>query len=220
MSLAQNSSPHVLSCACFSRASPLLCLLQWNVLSRVCLTLSSMSTSAKHSFTCLPQQNSIQLAFQRVLKFPLNSACFLIETRTTGPGMAPPTMGCALYYQSLIKKWLTGLPTAQSYGGIFLIVVPSSQMILSCIVNIKLRSTTCMSFACKYICITMYPQTSEQGVKSSGSSMWLLGTEPSSLQEQQALLITEPSLQPHEYNFLKNQIEWDVDMLISIIVAL
>jgi hypothetical protein len=32
------------------------------------------------------------------------SACFLIEPRTTCPGMAPPTMGWALPHQSLIKK--------------------------------------------------------------------------------------------------------------------
>jgi len=32
------------------------------------------------------------------------SACFLIQPRTTSPGMAPPTMGGALSYQSLIKK--------------------------------------------------------------------------------------------------------------------
>ena len=31
-----------------------------------------MATSAKHSFTCLPQQNTIQLTFQRTLKFPLH----------------------------------------------------------------------------------------------------------------------------------------------------
>ena len=32
------------------------------------------------------------------------SACFLIEPRTTRPGMAPPTMGRALPHQSLIKE--------------------------------------------------------------------------------------------------------------------
>jgi hypothetical protein len=34
------------------------------------------------------------------------SACFLIEPRTTGPRMVPPTMGWALPYQSLLKKML------------------------------------------------------------------------------------------------------------------
>jgi hypothetical protein len=32
------------------------------------------------------------------------SACFLIEPRTTSPGLAPPTMGWALPHQSIIKK--------------------------------------------------------------------------------------------------------------------
>ena len=32
------------------------------------------------------------------------SACCVIERRTTSPGMAPPTMGWALPYQSLIKE--------------------------------------------------------------------------------------------------------------------
>ena len=58
--LAKNPSSHVLSRACFSRTSSLLCLLQWNVPSRVCLSLSPVSTSGKHSFMCLPQQNTIQ----------------------------------------------------------------------------------------------------------------------------------------------------------------
>jgi hypothetical protein len=34
------------------------------------------------------------------------SACFLIEPRTTSPGMAPPTMGSALPHRSLLKKML------------------------------------------------------------------------------------------------------------------
>ena len=45
VSLAKNPSSHVLSRACFSRTSSLLCLLQWNVPSRVCLSLSPVSTS-------------------------------------------------------------------------------------------------------------------------------------------------------------------------------
>lgn len=32
------------------------------------------------------------------------SACFLIELRTTNPGVASATMGWALHHQSLIKK--------------------------------------------------------------------------------------------------------------------
>jgi hypothetical protein len=35
------------------------------------------------------------------------SACFLIEPRTTSPGMAPPTMGWALPHQTLIMKMPT-----------------------------------------------------------------------------------------------------------------
>ena len=45
-------------------------------------------------------------------------------------------MGWALLHQLLIKKSLT-LPTAWSYGGIFSVEAPSSQMILTCVVEIK-----------------------------------------------------------------------------------
>ena len=72
VSLVKNPSSHVLSCACFSRTSFHLCLLQLNIPPWVCPSFSSVSTSGKHSFTCLPQQNSIQLTFQRTLKFPLH----------------------------------------------------------------------------------------------------------------------------------------------------
>jgi hypothetical protein len=58
VSLAKTRSSHVLSCACFSRTSSLLCLLQPNVPSPV-------STSGKHFFTRLPQQNTIRPTFQR-----------------------------------------------------------------------------------------------------------------------------------------------------------
>ena len=57
--LAKNPSSHVPSCACFSRTRFCLCLLQLKVPSRVCLSLLPMSTLGKHSFTCLPQQNTI-----------------------------------------------------------------------------------------------------------------------------------------------------------------
>ena len=61
------------SCPYFSRISSLLCLLQLNIPSWVCLSLSPVSTSGKHSFTCLPQQNTIQHNWlQRTLKFPLH----------------------------------------------------------------------------------------------------------------------------------------------------
>ena len=45
VSLTKNPSSHVLSQACFSRTSFLLCLLQSSVPSRVCLSLSPVSTS-------------------------------------------------------------------------------------------------------------------------------------------------------------------------------
>ena len=63
VSLAKNPSSRVLSCACFSRTSSLLCLLQWNVPSWVCLSLSPVSTSGQQSFlhnTPVPQHNWLQ----------------------------------------------------------------------------------------------------------------------------------------------------------------
>jgi hypothetical protein len=66
---------------------------------------------------------------------------FLIEPRTRCPGMAPITMGWALPHQSLIEEMPTGLPAAWSYGGIFFIEVPSSQMTLAC-VKLTKRTTT------------------------------------------------------------------------------
>ena len=60
MFLAENPSLCVLSRACFSRTSFLLCLLQLNIPSWVWLSFLPVSTSGKHSFMCLPQQNSIQ----------------------------------------------------------------------------------------------------------------------------------------------------------------
>jgi hypothetical protein len=58
--LTKNPSSRVLSCACFSRACFHLCLLQLNDPSRICLSLSSVSIPEKHSFTCLPHQNTYQ----------------------------------------------------------------------------------------------------------------------------------------------------------------
>jgi hypothetical protein len=69
-SLSKNPSSRVLSHACFTKTLFLMCLLQLNVPSQVCLSLSPVSTSAKHSLTCLSQQNTIQLTSQRMLKFP------------------------------------------------------------------------------------------------------------------------------------------------------
>ena len=59
------------------------------------------------------------------------SACFLTEPRTISPGMVSLGMDWTFPYQSLIKKVFSRLPTAQSYGGIFSFVVPSSQMALA-----------------------------------------------------------------------------------------
>jgi hypothetical protein len=52
------------------------------------------------------------------------SACFLIELRTTSPGMAPPTLGWALPHQSL-RKGLRDLPTLHLTEAFFSIEVPS-----------------------------------------------------------------------------------------------
>ena len=60
VSSARSPSLCVLSCACFSSTDSLLCLLQLNIPSRICLSLSPVSTSEKHSFMCLPQKNTIQ----------------------------------------------------------------------------------------------------------------------------------------------------------------
>jgi hypothetical protein len=59
VSLAKNPSSHVLSRACFSRTSFHLCLLQPNIPSWVCLSLSAVSASGKHSLIYSPQQNTI-----------------------------------------------------------------------------------------------------------------------------------------------------------------
>ena len=56
---------------------------------------------------------------------------FFIEPRITSPGVAPPTKSWALSHQSLIKKMPCGLPTAQSYEGIFSIEGFSLLMILA-----------------------------------------------------------------------------------------
>ena len=68
-----NSKESVIMChrVCFSRTSSLLCLLQPNIPSWVCLSLSPMSTSGKHTFVCLPQQNPIEHNW--LSREPLNS---------------------------------------------------------------------------------------------------------------------------------------------------
>jgi hypothetical protein len=63
------------------------------------------------------KQKPIQRPWRRMLTglLPIAwSACFLIEPRTTSPGMAPPTMGWALPHQSVIKK----MPSSLAYNPI------------------------------------------------------------------------------------------------------
>ena len=61
------------------------------------------------------------------------SACFLIEPRNTSPGvMALPRMDWISINHQL-RKYPTGLCTAQSHRGIFSIEVPSSLMTLPCV---------------------------------------------------------------------------------------
>ena len=73
--------------------------------------------------------------------FPMAcSDCFLTEPRNTSLGIAPPTMGCALYHQ--LRNCLTGVLTARTYGGIFSAEVPSFAVILACVRLTKSASTT------------------------------------------------------------------------------
>jgi hypothetical protein len=62
------------------------------------------------------------------LLFTAFSHCFLIEARTTSPGMAPPVIVLALSHQSLTKKIPYRLAKMGSYGNMSSIEVPSSQM--------------------------------------------------------------------------------------------
>jgi len=61
------------------------------------------------------------------------AVCFLIALRTTSPGMAPSTMGCAFPHQSLIKTMLYRLVYSQSCGGVFSVEAPSSLLTLACL---------------------------------------------------------------------------------------
>jgi hypothetical protein len=74
MLLSKNPSSLGLSRACFSRISSLLCLLQQkHSFTSWPLSFTPVSTLTKHSFTCLPQQNTIQHNWlsKEALKFPL-----------------------------------------------------------------------------------------------------------------------------------------------------
>lgn len=64
------------------------------------------------------------------------SACFLTESRTISPRLAPPTKGRAppgpaLPHQSFIKKMLYSLPAARSYGSVFSVEASFSQMTIA-----------------------------------------------------------------------------------------
>lgn len=56
------------------------------------------------------------------------SACFLLELRTTCPGVEPPTVSWALPYQLLIEKMLHRLAYCRILWRCFLCYILSSQM--------------------------------------------------------------------------------------------
>jgi hypothetical protein len=91
MLLAKNPSSRVLSCACFSRTF----FLQPNISSRACLSLSPVCASAKCSFMCLPQQNTIQPTFQNTLKFPLHTHTSFMYTHRHTNTHLPHVQACA-----------------------------------------------------------------------------------------------------------------------------
>jgi hypothetical protein len=124
MSLAKNPSSHVLSHACFIRTCYLLCLLQQNVSSQVCLGLLPVSTSGKCSFTCLPQQNT--MTFQRTLKFPLQHSlvfkglliCICVWERTCLPLVATRIYQITWSYR---KFWASQRKHIISIGDIYIL---------------------------------------------------------------------------------------------------
>ena len=61
------------------------------------------------------------------------------RTQDHQPRMVPPTMGWAPPHQTLIRKMLSGLPSTQYNGGIFLTEIPYDFSLYQ--VNIKLSST-------------------------------------------------------------------------------
>ena len=60
------------------------------------------------------------------------SACFLIESSTSSPEMAPPTKGWVLLHQSLIKNMTCRFVYSLTYRGILSVGVPSFQMSVAC----------------------------------------------------------------------------------------
>ena len=73
VSLAETLPSCVLSRPCFIRTSSLLCLLQRNIPSGVCLSLLPVSTSVKHSFKCFcPSKTLTNRLSKEPLSFPLH----------------------------------------------------------------------------------------------------------------------------------------------------
>lgn len=62
--------------------------------------------------------------------FILFSPFFLIPSNTTYTGMVSPTLSCTVPQKSLIKKCSIEFHTGQFYGGLFLIMIPYSQICL------------------------------------------------------------------------------------------
>jgi hypothetical protein len=78
ISLAKNPSSRVLSCAWFSRISYHLCLLQWNIPSRVCFSKQSFHVYLPQENTpscvCPNKTPSGTIIFQRTLMFLLHTS--------------------------------------------------------------------------------------------------------------------------------------------------
>ena len=73
---------------------PFTCLLQQNIPSPV-------SAPAKCSFKCWPQQNTIQMTFQRTLKFPLQELTRQRQFLSYGPGAMSADMELVVWYDAL-----------------------------------------------------------------------------------------------------------------------
>ena len=80
--LAKNPSLRVLSHTNFSRTSSLLCLLQWNVLSRVCLSLSPMSICPRKTPSNWPSEVPLSFHFTPVTPVPRDLWLLLVSVGT------------------------------------------------------------------------------------------------------------------------------------------
>ena len=86
------------------------------------------------------------------------SACFLIEPRTTSPGMTPPTMGWALSHWSLIKKMPCRLTCSWTLWRHFLLrvgLVLCLQMLNSEPQDLVATGEQILTYVC---CINLAPQ--------------------------------------------------------------